>query len=184
MKIKCQCGCCRIENNKNNVAKNGLMGKNGLHYLAYSLTLDPEQEILGAIEEVSNSAGLEKIVKEAPAKGIEAAVEDAPVIYQDNSASYRSEAAELPSNYKDSGYKAAQDDDDKVDVNYNTDVIIEEKAKEYVKEIDTQIFANTLGFNEERSYSSLNEKQQAEFYKMSLGFGVRFLLYTMRALTF
>ena len=188
MNINCQCNDSSIENIKNNVSKIGLMGKNGLHYLAYSLTLDPEQEILGAIEEVSKEAftdsRLEKIVKEAPAKGIEAAVEDAPVIYQDNKASYRSEPAELPSNYKDSGYKAPQDDDDSPEVNYSPDFAVEEEAKEYAKEIDTQIFANTLGFNEERQYSSSDEKQQAEFYKMSLGFGIRFLLYTMRSLTF
>jgi hypothetical protein len=160
------------------------MGKNGLHYLAYSLTLDPEQEILGAIEEVSNSAGLEKIVKEEPVKGIEAAVEDAPVLYQDNKASYSSEPAELPSNYKDSGYKAAQDDDDEPEVVYNADFAVEEEAKNYVKEIDEKIFANTLGLTSARHYSSAEEQEQAEFYKTSLGFSKRFLLYSMRALTF
>ncbi len=188
MKINCQCGDSSIENIKNNVTKIGLMGKNGLHYLAYSLTLDPEQEILGAIEEVSKEAftdsRLEKIVKEAPAKGIEAAVEDAPVIYHDNKASYHSEPAELPSNYKDSGYKAPQDDDDKVDVNYNTDVVIEEEAKNYIQEIDEQIFAKAIGFTSERHHSSAEAQEQAEFYKMSLGFGIRFLLYSMRAWTF
>jgi hypothetical protein len=164
------------------------MKKEGFHNLAYSLTLDPEQEILGAIEAVSAEAPagrLEKILGDDPVKGIEAAVDEAPVIYSGNEASYRSDAVELPENYKDSGYRSPKDDDDEAEVVYaSPDFAVEEEAKNYVKEIDTQIFANTLGFNLERDYKSSEEKEQAEFYKMSLGFGVRFLMYTLRALTF
>jgi hypothetical protein len=164
------------------------MKKEGLHYLAYSLTLDPGEEIRGAIEEVSKGSStdsrLEKIVEDAPVKGIEAAVEGAHLLYRDNKASYSSEAAELPPNYKDSGYKAPQDDDDEPEVTYSTDAAVEEEAKSYVKEIDDRIFANTLGLGSERHFLSSQEKQQSEFYRMSIGYAVQFLLYNMRALTF
>jgi hypothetical protein len=160
------------------------MKKEGIHYLAYSLTLDPEEEIRGAIDE-AKQGGLEVIVEEEK-QGIEAAVAETPVLYHDNSASYKSDAVELPENYKDSGYRAADDDDDNVEVNYafETDHAQREAEKTYIKEIDAQIVAKMFGLAYEVMYGTAEEMERVENYKQSLGNGVRFLLYDMRALNF
>lgn len=162
------------------------MKKQGLHYLAYSLILDPEEEIRGAIEAVKEEGRLETIVAGEKTEGIEASVAEAPVLYHENSASYKADTVELPENYKDSGYKAPNDDDDDVEVDYafETDHAQCEAAKDYVKEIDKQVFANALGISHAPSYSTAEERERMENYKMSLGMGICFLLYDLRAKTF
>ncbi len=162
------------------------MKKQGLHYLAYSLILDPEEEIRGAIEEVKEQGRLETIIAEEKTEGIEAAVAEMPVLYHENAASYKSDAVELPENYRDSGYKAPNDDDDYVEVNYafETDHAQCEAAKDYVKEIDEQLFANLFGMQNTKAYATAEIRDRVENYKQALGNGIRFLLYDMRALTF
>ena len=159
----------------------------GLHHLAYSLTLDPEEEIRAALEEeVSDGEprSLEGMVKEAGDDGLDAAVAEAPVIYHDNRASYRSDAVELPENYKDSGYRSADDDDDYVEVRYAFENAEQKAAGAYETQIEEQVFNNALGLHRWQSYASADEMERVENYKTSLGYAKRFLLYAMKALTF
>lgn len=160
----------------------------GLHYLAYSLTRDPAEEICGALAEVSakswSELSLDNIVTEALPDGIEAEVADAPVTYQDNTASYRAEAAELPSNYKDSGYKSATDDDD-AEVSYsgNVDVAWEQAAETYEQQLDAKITADILKVGYEKKFVSSEQKERVENYNMVAGFGMNCLLYDIKYAT-
>jgi len=158
-----------------------------LHHQASTLTLDPEEEIRAALEEAvydREPKSLEGMVKEARDDGLEAAVAEAPVIYQDNSASYSSDTFELPENYKDSGYRSADDDDEDVEVNYASKNAEYEAAKNYETQIEEQVFNNALGLHCGEAYSSADEMERVENYKISLGYAKRFLLYAMKALTF
>ncbi|MEM4246753.1 MAG: hypothetical protein QXR48_04290 [Candidatus Woesearchaeota archaeon] len=160
------------------------MKKEGLHQLAYSLTLDPEEEILNALEEAKGQSRLEVIVEDDEKAGLEASIAEAPVLYCDNSASYSSDAVELPENYKDSGYRAKNDDYDNVEVRYELEDMEQVTAEAYDKQIDDQVFLNAIGLHYEQTYASADEMERVESYKISLGYAKRFLIYAMKALTF
>ncbi len=161
----------------------------GLHYLAYSLTRDPTEEIRGALADVSaktwSELSLDKIVESALPDGIEAEVLDAPVSYQDNKASYRAEATELPSNYQDSGYKSATDDDDDAEVTYsgNVDVAWEQAAETYEQQLDAKITADILKVGYEKKFVSSEQKERVEHYNMVAGFSMNCLLYAIKSAT-
>jgi hypothetical protein len=157
-----------------------MMKKEGA--LQYSVDFYVEEEVRAAVAEASGS--LDKIIEEEPAKGIEAAVASAPVIYSGNEASYRADAAELPENYKDSGYKAA-DDDDEAEVSYSqNDSYVLEAAEEFDSEINAELKANTLKISNTHLPKSAEAAERLENYKISIGFAMRFLLYSIKATTF
>lgn len=162
---------------------NVVMKKEGLHHLVNSLTLDPEEEILNALEEAKGQGKLEVIVEEQDKGGLEASIVEVPVLYQENSVSYRSDAVELPENYKDSGYREKNDDDD-VEVEYELENAEQVAAEKYDKQIDNQIFFNAMGLHYEDAYTNADEMERVENYKISLGYAKRFLIYAMKALTF
>lgn len=150
----------------------------GLHYLAYSLTLDPAEEVRGAIDEVVK-AELNNIEKPG---GIEAAVADAPVAYSGNEASYRAESAPLPENYRDSGYKAANDDDDDAEVSYalNPDAGWQEAKQECERQMDKEIQAAALNVSYEPVYKDGASRIAAQAFKFVNRF-LGFILYDIKA---
>ncbi|MEM4240202.1 MAG: hypothetical protein QXK08_03345 [Candidatus Woesearchaeota archaeon] len=162
------------------------MKKEGMHYLAYSLTLDPEEEIKGAIEDVKSNEpkSLDNVVNEE-STGLEAAVEDAQVVYRGNDASYRSDAVELPENYKDSRYKSADDDESGQEVSYSfgTDPAMREAAVEYDKEVDGIIRAKILKTRYEEHHVSAEAAERAANYKLIIGKSMSFLLFAIKSAT-
>jgi hypothetical protein len=162
----------------------------GLHYLAYSLTRDPAEEIRGALAEASAKSwselqSLDKIVENSLPEGIEAEVVDAPITYENNSASYRAEAAELPSNYQDSGYKSATDDDDDAEVSYsgNVDTAWEQAGETYERQVEERVRARILKLGYEERFVSSEQKERVENYTMVVGFGMNCILYDIKAAT-
>ncbi len=158
----------------------------GLHYLAYLLTLDPAEEIRGAVEDARSKnwqelPSIDKILEEAPASEIEAAVEQAPVVYKGNEASYRIDAAPVQENYKDSGYKAPSDNDDDAEVSYSSE---QETAKVYDQELDAQMFANVWKQEFKPIYATAEMAERMENYKLSIGLAASFLNYAMKSATF
>ncbi len=147
--------------------------------LPYSVALE---EVRAAVAEASVS--LDKIIEDEPAKGIEAAVAEAPVIYSGNEASYRSDAAELPGNYKDSGGRAADDDDDEPEVKYSQEDYVVEAAKAFDSEIEAELKANTLKISSIHLAPSAEAAERLETYKISIGYAMRFLLYAIKSATF
>ncbi len=161
------------------------MKKEGMHSLDYSLALGPEEEIRAAIDEASSGSSLDKIIEEEPAKGIEAAVAEAPVLYSGNSANYRTDDAELPGNYKDSGGRAADDDDDEAKVSYSQNGSYAlEAAEAFDSEIEAELKANTLKISNTHLAPSAEAAERLENYKISIGFAMRFLLYAIKSATF
>ena len=160
------------------------MKREGLQYLAYSLTHDPVAEIQGALTDVSSKSwqelqSLDKLVSESAPEGtLEAEVQDAPVYVSGSEANYRVEASELPINYQDSGYKAADDDDD-AEVAY-ADV---EAQKTFEKELDDQIHYSMLNLAHVKEYRSAEHRERVENHKISLGYAMRFLLTAIKMAT-
>ncbi len=150
--------------------------------LEYSVSLETEEEVHSAIAEASVS--LDKIIGEEPVKGIEAAIAESPVLYSGNEASYRADAAELPENYRDSGYKAADDDDDEPEVSYSAGDYAIEAANEFDRELDAELLANTLKISNMRIPRSAEAAERLENYKISIGFAMRFLLYSIKSAVF
>lgn len=158
------------------------MGKEGLHELAYSLTLDPAEEIRGALTDVARKSwqelqSLDKLV-DSPVEGLEAEVGDALVYARGSEANYRIEAAELPSNYRDSGYKAADDDDADAEVAYAV-----EAQKTFEKELDDQIHYSMLNLAHVKEYRSAEHRDRVENHKISLGYAMRFFLTAIKMAT-
>ena len=164
----------------------GRMGK-GLHELAYSLTLDPSEEIRGALADVSTKSwnelqSLDKLVAESMPDGIEAEVADAQVYARGNEASYRSEAVELPLNYRDSGTKAADDDEDaEVSYAFCPDIAWTEARQEYEHEVEKRVEANILKMDFMPVYSSSEMAERVKNYGISIG-SLSFVLYDIKQL--
>jgi hypothetical protein len=161
----------------------------GLHYLAYSLTRDPAEEIRGALAEASAKSwselqSLDKIVEQSLPEGIEAEVADAPVAYEDNGATYQTEAVELPPNYQDSGYNSSTDDDD-ADVSYsgNVDTAWEQAGETYERQVEERVRARILKLGYEERFVSSEQKERVENYTMVVGFGMNCILYDIKAAT-
>ncbi|MEM2916532.1 MAG: hypothetical protein QXT19_04205 [Candidatus Woesearchaeota archaeon] len=107
-----------------------------------------------------------------------------PVIYSGNEASYRADDVELPSNYKDSEYRAADDDDDEPEVSYSAENYEAEVAKEFDSEISAELLANTLKISNTPLPMNAESAERLENYKISIGYAMRFLLYAIKAATF
>jgi hypothetical protein len=158
------------------------MKKEGMHYLAYSLTLDPKEEILGAIEDAKSLPdSLDKIVEEE-AKGIE--VEKAPVQYSGNEVSYRIDTVPLSENYKDSGYRAENDDSDDAEVSYALDEAERTAAEAYEKEVEAKILNDKLKIGNVNMYKSAELAERAEIHKICQGAAMSFLMYAIKSATF
>lgn len=189
------CAVCTSENNKNMPVEQKLfMGKEDLHDLACFLALDAAVEILGAIERVSSTPwdelrSLDNILESDPDENaVEVDVQDAPVYSTCYELAYRTDTVELPENYHGS---YAVDADDEVDLSYSagSDQAMVEAAELYERQLDGEVFANNwkvavdwkIGM--EYVYPSAEVGERVENYKLSLGYGVRFLLKTIKDLT-
>ncbi len=159
------------------------MGKEGLHYLAYSLTLDPAEEIRGALENVASKnwqelQSLDKLLEDTPdPETLEAEVQDVQVYANGSGAQYQTDDAELPANYQHSSYSTP---DAEQDVSYAG---WQEAAEAYEQELDTQVAASIWKMNYTPTYASAEEADRVENYKTSLGWAMRFLLYAIKAAT-
>ena len=161
------------------VKNTGRMKKEeGLHYLAYSLTLDPVEEIKGAIDEVVNTEL--KNISASAKSGIEAAVDGAPVVYSGNEASYRADSAPLPDNYKDFGGKATNDDEE-AEVSYNVNAGWDEAKKECEKQLDNEVKAAALNISYEPVYKDGAARIAAQAYRFVNRF-LTFILYDIKAM--
>lgn len=165
---------------KSKCAGRKTMGK-GLHELAYSLTLDPAEEIRGAVSDVSTKSwnelqSLDTLVAESMPDGIEAEVMDAPVYARGSEASYRSEAVELPMNYRDSGYKAADDDDADAQVTYTQQDSSVQAQKTFQREIEEKMHFDMLQLQHEAHYASVEQRERVDIRKIEMGYAMRFLL--------
>ncbi len=167
------------ENIKSKMRSSIAMQKEGLHSLAYSLTLDPAEEIRSALEDVARKdwRSLDTLLEETP-DGLEAEVQDAPVLTAGNEAQYRTDTVALPENYQDSGYTAADDDGD-AEVSYAH----EETAERYEHEVKEHVQAQQLKMCHIELYPSAEIAERVENHKVSMGYAMRFLLYAITAAT-
>ncbi len=156
----------------------------GLHGLAYCLTLDPAEEIRCALEQAANSGwrelgSLDKVLTEVSDGTIEAKVDDAPVRVSENTASYRSEAVELPENYQDSPYEQESG----AEVSYNAPNVDWNDAEViYDKELDQQAFCAAFKIPHGRPvYHSAEVAERVEARKIEAGFSMSFLLYALKS---
>jgi hypothetical protein len=153
----------------------------GLHQLAYSLTLDPAEEIRGALESAAQKnwqelQSLDKILEEKP-DGIEAELQDTPVYVEKNTASYRSDAVELPENYR----HAAHDyPDAEVTYTFNPDVAWDEARQLYDAQLDSQAQASILQSKFVPVHKSAEEAERVKNYSISIG-SLSFVLYDIKS---
>ncbi len=159
-----------------------MMEKEGIS--PYSVDFYVEAEVRAAIDEASSGGSLDSILEKEPVKGIEASVAEALVLYSDNSANYRTEVVELPENYRDSGYRAADDDDDEPEVSYSANDYVLELAEAFDREMNAELIANTLKISNTHLPKSAEAAERLENYKISIGFAMRFLLYSIKSTVF
>jgi hypothetical protein len=153
----------------------------GLHRLAYSLTLDPAEEIRGALESAAQKSwqelrSLDKILEER-ADGIEAEVQDAPVYVRDNGASYRADDVELPENYRHAAYDSP---DAEVSYSFNPDVAWDEARQLYDAQLDGQAQASILQSKFVPNHKSAEEAERVKNYSISIG-SLSFVLYDIKS---
>jgi len=166
------------------------MRKEGLHELAYSLTLDPAEEIRGALVDVAAKNwqelhSLDKLLGDTAEKDtLEAEVKDASVVMTGNEASYRTDTVRLPENYKDSGYKTAADDDEDAEVDYasHADGMVQAQ-KTFEKEIEEKVHFLMLNLAHIKQYTSAEHRERVENHKISLGYAMQFLLTAIQMAT-
>lgn len=162
------------------------MRKEGLHALAYSLTLDPAEEVRGALADAAAKnwqelRSLDKLLGDTAGSELEAEVEDAPVVTTGNEANYRTDAIELPANYNDSGYKRAGDDDEDAEVDYADGAAA--AVKSFVKEIAEELHYSMLHLAHIKHYTSAEHRERVENHKISLGYAMRFFLTAIQMAT-
>lgn len=158
------------------------MQKEGLHSLAYSLTLDPAEEIRGALEDITGKnwqeLSLDKLVEES-AEGLEAELKDAQVQVTDHEASYRTETAALPENYANE-YGA---EDAEVSYRFNPDVAWEEAKEVYEDEVEKRAHANIIQANFLPVYPTAEMSERVKNYGISIG-SLSFVLYDIKQRNF
>lgn len=171
------------ENHKNKLVGLRRMRDAGLHTLAYSLTLDPTEEVRGAIDAVANKPGdelsLDKLVAETSNDTIEAKLDDVPVRVNENTASYRTDAVELPENYQDSPYDSSQDESE---ISYSAPSIDWNDAEAvYEAELDQRAFCDRFKIPQAKPvYHSAEVAERAEIHKIEKGYSMQFLEYDLK----
>jgi hypothetical protein len=153
----------------------------GLHQLAYSLTLDPAEEIRGALESAAQKSwqelqSLDKILEERAA-GIEADVQDAPVRVGKNEASYRTDDVELPENYRHASYDA---NEAVVSYAFNPDVAWDDARQLYEEQLDQQAHFAILQSKFIPVHKTAEEAERVKNYGISIG-SLSFVLYDIRS---
>ncbi len=161
------------------------MQKEGLHYLAYSLTLDPAEEIRGALEDVAGKRcqelhSLDQLLEDAEGSALEAELKDAPVRVTGNEAQYRTDSIELPENYANE-YGGRED----VEVSYafNPDVAWEEAKEAYEDEVEKRIQSSIIQANFLPVYPTAEMSERVKNYGISIG-SLSFVLYDIKQRNF
>jgi hypothetical protein len=164
------------------------MKKEGLHELAYSLTLDPAEEIHGAIEQAAAKSwkelpSLDKLLEEPlQAETLDAEVQEAPVKVAGAEAGYRSDTIALPENYQQNPY-SARGDDEEAEVSYQLSPAVNwmDAGAVYEQEIAEKAYARVLKQSHIEIYPTAEIAERVENHKLSLGWAMRFLLTAMKA---
>lgn len=159
----------------------------GLHGLAYALTLAPEQEILSALDQVASQTwselqSLDKLVAEET-EGIAALVDDAPVTATETGASYRNDSAPLPDNYRHLPYDKPQEAvAEETEAVYNFTAGDQVVAHVIEQQIDRQIFAKqmNLGVTYVDLHPTAEMAARVDCYKAGQGLSMSFLRYAMK----
>jgi hypothetical protein len=157
----------------------------GLHGLAYALTLAPEQEILSALDQVaaqswSELQSLDKLVAKEY-DGIAALVDDAPVIATGSGASYRQDNAPLPENYRHLPYDKPQEAaTEEVEAVYNFTAGDQVVANVIEQQIDQAIFANHVRISYIEMQPTAELAARVDCYKAGQGLSLSFLRYAMK----
>ena len=160
------------------------MEKEGLSSLEYSLM--HEAEIDRALEAAAQKTwqelhSLDSLVVEELPDGVE--MEDTPVYQRGNEAMYRVSSAELPDNYHAASYR--QQEIDAKDVSYSFTlspgaVMWEAPAEAYERQLDLKAHTDIMRNSHVEIYPTAEIAGRVENYKISLGFAMRCLLYTIK----
>lgn len=153
--------------------------KGSLHYLAYSLTLDPAEEIRGAITDAAARSwqelqSLDKLVDEQ-AEGLAAEVRDTQVVVSGAGASYRTAEVELPATYENSYAVATGTEDADPEVTY-TDSAWCEAKEAYEENVDKAVQARILNIGHIELYKTSELAERVKNYGICIG-SLSFLLY-------
>jgi hypothetical protein len=164
-----------------------VMAKEGLHELAYKLTLDPAEEVRSAFENVSGKSwaelqSLENIVViKAENNGLEAQVSETPIVQTETGVMYHAKTEELPENYKSAHDIATNKEDDAPDIDYSfsTGAPWAETRQEYEKSIEASAVSRLFHLSHEQHFATKEEQDRAFYYKLEIGFGWACALYAL-----
>jgi len=160
--------------------KEGMYSAGYFHNLAHRLIRDPEEEIRGALEEVTDKSWLELHGKES---ALETEVKEVKVQKTDSGASYRTTDTELLANYRGNEYRIAtgkEDDQPEMEYAFNANIGWHKAKVECEQQMQEELRASVLKAVPRVTYKDGNSRIAAETYRLVNRF-LTFILWDIAA---